>query len=125
MPVHKVELIPGGVRVYTDTQTLFEGKSRDYPGERPEKIAAMKTELQDFLDTRQPRSSLPLDDPDKIADPGRADLFWDGTDLVGRGVIVTDVTITGTEPDTEVSVSLRRVPDAARRRGRRRGAPSP
>ena len=61
----------------------------------PVQIAAKATQLlQAMLDVRQPRTGLPADDPDKTINPSRPDLFWDGTDLVGRAVLVT-VTWTG------------------------------
>ena len=88
MPVHKVTLVPGGVRVYTDATTYFEGKASDFPGNRAAKAAALKAALQDWLDVRQPIADLPSDDPDKTTDPARPDLSWDGVDLVGRAVRV-------------------------------------
>lgn len=109
MPVHKIQLVPGGIRVYTDANIYFEGVAADFPGNRAAKEAALKVALQDWLDVRQPISDLPDDDPDKTTDPARPDLFWDGGDLVGRGVLVTDVTITGAGQNVEVSVSLVRV----------------
>ncbi|KKK74697.1 hypothetical protein LCGC14_2881190, partial [marine sediment metagenome] len=51
---------------------------------------------------------LPDDDPDKTTDPARPDLFWDAGDLVGRAVVVTDVTVTGRGPSTAVNIALRR-----------------
>jgi len=109
MPIHKVELVPGGVRVYTDPATFFEGKAADFPGNVAAKAAAMKIALQDWFDVRQPIADLPSDDPDKATDPARPDLFWDAGELVGRAVLVTDVTVTGTGPSTAVNVALRRV----------------
>ena len=44
------------------------------------------------------------DDPDKTTNPKRLDLFWDGGNLVGRGVIVTNVVWDG----ETYAVSLRR-----------------
>ena len=49
---------------------------------------------QDLIDFRQPLDTLPDDDPDKTIDPARPDLFHDGGDLVGRSVIISDVSFT-------------------------------
>ncbi len=109
MPVHSVSFIPGGLRVCVSANKCMEFKASDFPGNRDAKAAALKQTLQDWLDVRQPISGLPVDDPDKTIDPARPDLFWDGSDLVGRGVLVASVTVTGAGPSTEIVVGLRRV----------------
>jgi hypothetical protein len=111
MPVHRVttQFTPGGIRIYSDVNTYFEGRASDFPGNRAAKAAALKIALQDWLDVRQPISGLPSDDPDKTTDPARPDLFWDNGDLVGRSVLVTSVTITGSGPSTAVNVELRAI----------------
>jgi len=65
-------------------------------GSRATKGNALKLALQAFLDVRTPRASLPDDDPDKLVDPARAGLFWQGTDLVARPVLVVNVIWDGT-----------------------------
>lgn len=108
MPVHSVSFIPGGIRVCVAANNCVEFLASDFPGNREAKAAALKVALQDWFDFRQPVVDLPDDDPDKTADPARPDLFWDGGDLVGRGVVVMDVTITGMGPSTTVNVELER-----------------
>ena len=66
------------------------------PGSRATKGVALKNLVQAFLDVRIPRASLPSDDPDKLADPARPGLFWDGADLVARPVLVVSVVWDGT-----------------------------
>ena len=69
----------------TQARALLSGAARNDPVQ----IAAKATQLlQAFLDVRIARSSLPAADPDKSVNPSRPDLFWDGTDLVGRAVLV-------------------------------------
>ena len=103
MPVHKIDSIQftsatsWSIGLWTDSVThltlnattvrnaLSGGAKND-----PVQIASKATQLlQAQLDFRQPLSSLPLDDPDKTVNPNRPDLFWDGTDLVGRAIKVT------------------------------------
>ncbi len=109
MPVHKVQLVPGGVRVYTDPNTFFEGRASDFPGNAAAKAAALKVALQDWLDDIQLIADLPDDDPEKVADPATTRRFWRGLEIVSHEVEVTDVTITGAGPSTQVNISLRRV----------------
>ncbi len=49
---------------------------------------AIAVNLQQQVDVKQRRSDLPNDDPDKTTNPNRLDLFWDGPDLIGRGLTV-------------------------------------
>ena len=58
--------------------------------------------LQNQLDVRQSLASLSVDDPDKTVNPNRPDLFWSGTDLVGRSVLV-QVVWNGTRPELRLS----------------------
>jgi hypothetical protein len=68
----------------TTRAALIGGAKND-----PVQIAAKATTLlQDMFDVRQPLSGLPVDDPDKTINPKRPDLFWDGTNLVGRAIVV-------------------------------------
>jgi len=70
----------------TQARAQLSGAARN----NPVAIAAKATQLlQALLDVRQPISGLPAEDPDKLVNPNRPDLFWDGLDLVGRGVKVT------------------------------------
>lgn len=109
MPVHKIELIPGGVRVYKDSIQFFEGRASDFPGNAEAKAAALKVAFQDWFDVRIPRADLVADDPDKMTDPALPNIFWDGTDLLSRSVEVTDVVITGSGQNVAVNVALKRI----------------
>lgn len=66
------------------------GKTLSYQlnGMSQKKADALVPILQALLDSRTPLADLPADDPDKTVDPNRQDLFWDGTELVGRHVTV-------------------------------------
>lgn len=75
----------------TTVRAALIGSAKDDPVQ----IAAKATQLlQALLDTRIPIANLPVDDPDKTTNPNRPDLFWAGTNLVGRSTLVT-VTWTG------------------------------
>lgn len=49
---------------------------------------------QQLIDYRIPLADLPADEPTKTVDPARPDFFWDGTDIVSRSVIISDVSFT-------------------------------
>ena len=104
MPVNRIDPLPdgadfrlGSIGIWSDSTTrksvdiaaarlTLSGGARN----RPADIAARTTALlQAQFDVRIPLADLPLDDPDRTTDPARPDLFWDGTDLVGRGVRLT------------------------------------
>ena len=104
MPIHAIDPLPapGDFRTGTfgvwlasnDQRTVNIGTIRSaMPANQRNNVAAVveavRKALQASLDVRIPRTSLPLDDPDLISDPARPDLFWDGTDIVGRSVLVT------------------------------------
>ena len=79
-----VELVVGAKATRVDFTALA-------PGAHDEKSSELKNLLQGALDQRERRSALPPGDPDGDTDPSREDLFWDGPDLVARGVIVEGV----------------------------------
>ena len=103
MPVHAIDPLPSGdfrtgaIGVWvssSDRRSVSIAATRSaMPGNQRNNLAlvaaAVQTALQNALDVRFARSSLPLDDPDLLIDPARPDLFWDGTDLVGRSVLVS------------------------------------
>lgn len=104
MPVHAVDPLPApgdfrtgeiGVWFSSSNRKLVNiGQVRSaMPANRRNNaaavVAAVQQALQNALDVRIPRASLPLDDPDLLTDPARPDLFWDGPDLVGRSVLAT------------------------------------
>ena len=103
MPIHAIErfqftsatnwsvgLWPDSVTHLTLTAATVRAALTGPARNNPVQIAAKATQLlQAMLDVRQPRGGLPADDPDKTINPNRPDLFWDGTDLVGRAVLVT------------------------------------
>ena len=76
----------------------------DFKGGHKKVATDLKAAIQDYFDVRILRTDLPDDEPTKTTDAVRPDLFWDGADLVGRGVVVTDVVWDG----TTYGVSLRR-----------------
>ena len=103
MPIHAIDTLPAG-DFRTGTIGLWPSADNhrtvnvatvrsSLPGSQRNNAtlvaAAVQKSLQDLFDVRIPRASLPLDDPDLLSDPARPNLFWDGTDLVGRSVKVT------------------------------------
>lgn len=112
MPIHKVECSGATIRIYTSADRYFEAKIGDYQGSPAKEVAAATVDFQDWLDTRQPLSELPDEDPDKTIDPARPDLFWEERDgityLVGRSVLAV-VTFSGQGANLEYSIGLRRV----------------
>lgn len=83
-----VELVVGAKATRVDFTALA-------PGAHDEKSSELKNLLQGALDQRERRSTLAREDPDGGSDPGREDLFWNGEDLVSRGVVVESVTWDG------------------------------
>lgn len=54
------------------------------------KIAAkMQKILQDQIDHRISRASLPDDEITKTVDPDKSNEFWDGNDIVSRSEVIT------------------------------------
>ena len=84
-----------GIRIYgfgkgEYLEVLYE----DIPGSswNPQRLDMFKNRAQIEMDVRVPLADLPVDDPDKAADPGLAWLFWDGSDLVHRPYLLEFVT---------------------------------
>ena len=102
MPVHKIDVPifvsatsftlgvwPSADRQLTVTATQARATLSGAARNNPVSIcAAATTLLQAQLDTVIPLASLPSDDPDKTVNPNRPDLFWSGTNLIGRAITV-------------------------------------
>lgn len=68
------------------------------PGGQIGRNDRIKAGLQILLDVLIPLTSLPVDDPDRLADPGLPSEFWDGLgNLVIRPVEIISVTYDGTK----------------------------
>ena len=76
---------------------FFEILYADIPGNswNQNRLNKFTQRAQDLIDVRIPLADLPADDPAKTTDPARPDQFWDGTDLVGRNVIISEVFFDG------------------------------
>ncbi len=99
MPIHGTTNDGTTIRLIMSVGDIKEAVIATIRGAQPDSqgIAnAIAVNLQQQVDIKQQRSSLPNDDPDKTTNPDRADLFWDGPDLVGRAITVS-VTWTGSE----------------------------
>lgn len=90
-PVHSIEITDTYIEICkasNDCRTVYY---QVLPGQIANAEAVLKANFQNYFDYRQRLTSLPLDDPDRYADPAQPNLFWDQNYLVGRGIIVTDV----------------------------------
>lgn len=107
MPIHAIEHVFDaadppveiGVKLYgmpdgTDLTFLYS----DIPGSSwtAPRIALAQQYVQDNIDVRIDRASLPADHPYiKDGDPALTWLFWDGTDVVERLLTFTDLAFDG------------------------------
>ena len=60
-----------------------------------QRLSRLVAAIQAGFDNVQPIADLPADDPDKTTDPARANVFWDGADIVYRGVFVHSPVVDG------------------------------
>jgi len=103
MPIHKIVSTATRVQIWIDpsapssdldiVQLLID---QGGAGNEDKVALVIKDLIQADLDVVQARKTLSNDDPDKVTNPNRPDLFWRGDDLVGRGVIVESVVWDGT-----------------------------
>jgi len=105
MPVHKIEtgvqgVDPVAVCVYVAANKYAVIQWSQLTGTIEENCEFIRVSLQQFLDTRQRKNDLPVDDPDRKTDPNRPNLYWgdeDGTPnshgqyLISRPIEVTNV----------------------------------
>jgi hypothetical protein len=91
MPVHSMLSDPVRVRVCLASNRCIEALLVNLPPNPPDAILVLNGSAQTFFDTRVLLTDLPPDAPDRLANPGRPDLFWDGDYLVGRSVVVENI----------------------------------
>jgi len=107
MPIHAIERIYDtsdppveiGVRlVGIGENGVIEFLYSDIPGQSwtPARIEIARQWVQDRIDVRFDRATLPPDDPMIVnGDPALLWLFWDGTDVVVRTMAITNITFDG------------------------------
>ncbi len=113
MPVHKIISTGTRVQLWMDSsgprsdfdivQMLID-EGGESPAARLKIAAFIKQTMQDDIDVRVKRSTMPAEDEARQSNPNRPDFFWNGPDLVSRSVIVEDVVWDG----TTYSATLRR-----------------
>lgn len=93
MPVHSITTTKDSIIIWPSgsEENKVTAIKSDFTGDQSKVEADVKKSLQDNLDNRQLIADLPDDDPDKVSDPGLPYLFWDGSFLVGRSVVVENV----------------------------------
>jgi len=101
MPVHKIQSDGLNVTLWMDSsgpRITFDiiAMLTDQGGENLKVAALIKAQMQNAIDVRIKRSTMPLEDEARQSNPNRPDFFWDGPDLVARSVIVEDVVWDGT-----------------------------
>lgn len=95
--VRTIRVASDGIGFHLDGEAEIKEADVIVSGQRTQrKVAAqMQRMLQDRIDYRVPRSSLPNDEPTKAADPAKPNIFWDGGDIVSRSEIVTISVVDG------------------------------
>jgi len=96
MPVHRIEGLADGVRLWFDAATSVESRLPSNMRRRPlaEREAWLRDDLQTKCERRVAKADIPQDDPDLTRDPaldGREDARFDGDDIVLRRVTVASV----------------------------------
>ncbi len=96
MPVHKIISTGTRVQLWMDSSSprsdfdivqMFIDEGADHL-----RVAnQIKLQMQDAIDVRIKRSTMPNEDEARQSNPNRPDFFWDKGDLVSRSVIVEDV----------------------------------
>ncbi len=104
MPIKRVDRLTNdsgdevGIRLVNagrgDAQVLYaDVQGGPWNAQRLERF---RQQMQDEIDERIALTDAALtDDPDAATNPGRADFFHDGADLVARAVIISDVSWDG------------------------------
>jgi hypothetical protein len=77
---------------------FFEVLYADIPGNswNQNRLNKFVVRAQELIDQRILRTDLPADDQARLADPARADWFWDGNDVVHRPIIISEARFNGT-----------------------------
>lgn len=88
MPVHKIVCDSEKVQIWSSVGKYVEVLYSALSGTRLEQAEQLVALLQDLLDYKQRITTLTHDDPDRSIDPARPELFWDGSFLVSRPVLV-------------------------------------
>jgi len=109
MPVHRIISDSTHVQLWVTSSSAsinFDiiAMFTEQGGDNLKVAALIKQQMQDAIDVRIKRSTLPVEDEARQSDPNRPNFFWDGPDLVARSVIVEDVVWDG----TRYSPALRR-----------------
>jgi len=100
MPVHKIVSHGTRVQLWMDSSAprsdfdiiqLLIDEGGDTPEARVRIAGHLKQTMQDDIDVRIKRNTLPADDEARQSNPNRPDFFWDKGDLVSRPVIVESV----------------------------------
>ncbi len=87
--VYKVEKTDSSITIWrTPTQSVTVDYADLPNGNMRRKALVLEARLQAGVDIRRVRGDLVTDDPDRLTNPGKVDVFWDGTDIVERDVIV-------------------------------------
>jgi hypothetical protein len=98
MPVHKIESTNTTLTIWFSANRGVAIRRNNFPGNQVEKEAAIKLFAQGVSDTIVPIADLPADDPDKAADPATARIFWDGTNIRYRELLIDFVSWPSGEP---------------------------
>ena len=121
MPIHAIDYLfdtadpPVEIGVRFDSigeVGIFEFLYSDIPGSSwtPPRIAAAQQWVQDNIDVRIDRATLDPNHPYiKNGDPGLSWVFWDGSDVVERLHLFTDLTFDGEHADFLFSRINRRI----------------
>ena len=88
-----LRVIGMGRNTLSDGRIGLEILYADIPGNswNAQRLARFAERAQELIDFRQAITDLPVDDPARISDPARPDFFWDGSDIVARSIIISDV----------------------------------
>lgn len=92
MAIRNISVTADGIIINGNRVLLFD----DIPGGgnlNQRKLDKGVTILQNLIDDRILRSSLPDEDPDKFTDPQTPNTFWDGDYVVHRTHVVDGITL--------------------------------
>lgn len=105
MPIKSIERLTDGggeeigIRLHGAGRGISEVLYADVAGKpwNAARLERFRSQMQDEIDDPIPLSRGDfVDDPDALLDPSRPDLFHKDGNLVGRSVIISDVTHDGT-----------------------------
>lgn len=85
-----------GIRIEGSPRGDFEILYSQIPGNswNQNRLDKFMERAQELMDLRIPLADLPADDPDKTIDPGLPNLFHDGTDLLSRNIVISNISYT-------------------------------